>query len=180
MNEGSHVGNAALTELARGIGIPSDALKVVLEEAFGMMKENDDPVLALRIALARRGYTINYPGFHEQLRIFRSVFRSASQGMETQDLFNICADSEGFVPASNYPTTQMQPNPQPLAMAHPHVAYPTPQYTPDAMTWRAGFPESQVPRESSNLRPTASRYTPENAISQPTSSNHYFGPNMET
>jgi hypothetical protein len=100
-----------------------------------MIKENDDPILALRIALARLGYTINYPGFHEQLRIFRSVFRGAFQGMESQDPFNICADSEGFVPAPNYPTSQMQPNPyQP-----PHVAYPTPQYTPDAMTWRSGF-----------------------------------------
>jgi hypothetical protein len=174
MNEGSHVGNAALTELARGIGIPSFALKVVFEEAFGMTKENDDPVLALRIALARRGYTINYPGFHEQLRIFRSVFRSAFQGIETQDSFNTCADSETPVPAPNYPTSKMQPNPyQP-----PHAAYPTPQYTPDAMTWRSGFYGSQVPEGLSNLRPTESRYPSENAIPQPTSSNHYFGPNM--
>jgi hypothetical protein len=179
MNEGSHVGNAALTELAKGIGIPSVALKVVLEDAFGMMKENDDPVLALRIALARRGYTINYPGFHEQLRIFRSVFRGAFQGMEIQYPFNTCADNETPVPAPKYPTTQTQSNPcQPLAMAHPHAAYPTPQYIPDAMTWRSGFPESQVSRGSSNL--TASWYTPENAIPKPTSPNHYFGPNMET
>jgi hypothetical protein len=140
MNEGSHVGNAALTELARGIGIPSFALKLVLEEAFGMTKENDDPVLALRIALARRGYTINYPGFHEQLRIFRSVFRGAFQGMDTQDSFNTFADSETPVPAPNYPTSKMQPDPcQPLAMSPPHAAYPNLQYTPDAMTWRSGF-----------------------------------------
>jgi hypothetical protein len=179
MNEGSHVGNAALTELARGFGIPSIALKAVLEEAFDMMKENNDPVLALRIALARRGYTINYPGFYEQLRIFRSVFRGAFQGMESQDPFNICAGSENPVPAPKYPTMQMQLNPcRSLAMAPPHVGYPTPQYTPDAMTWRTSFPESQVPRGSSNL--TASRYAPENAIPQPTSSNHYFGPNMES
>jgi hypothetical protein len=111
MNEGSNVGNAALTELARGLGIQSVALKVVLEEAFGMMKESDDPVLALRIALARRGYMINYPGFHEQLRIFRSVFRGAFQGMENQDPFNICADSKIPVPAPRYPTTQIQPDP---------------------------------------------------------------------
>jgi hypothetical protein len=44
-NEGSHVGNAALTELARGLGIPSVALKVVLEEALDTMKENEDPSL---------------------------------------------------------------------------------------------------------------------------------------
>jgi hypothetical protein len=181
MNDGSHTGNVALTDLAAALGIPPVALKVALEEAFDIMKQNGNPGLSLHIALARLGYNVNSQALYECLRNFRSVIGGAfnnSQGERQQHSFEIFTNSQATVRAPQYPAIQMRPGPyHTQTMAPPRIAFPAPQYTSDARTWHFGIYDSQGPERVSRPRPTPSQYIPEPANPQPTPSYQNIGPN---
>jgi hypothetical protein len=181
MNEGSHTGNVALTQLAATLGISSVALKVALEEAFDIMQQNCNPGLSLQIALARLGYIVNSQALYGCLQTFRSVFSGAfnnTQGERRQHPFDVSTNSQATVQALRYPATQMRSSPyHTQAMAPPRTTFPAAQYTSNATTWRSGIHDQQGPEEVSRLQSASSRYTPEPAIPQPTPSNHYFGRN---
>jgi hypothetical protein len=100
MNEGSHTGNVALTQLAATLGISSAALKVALEEAFDIMQQNCNPGLSLQIALARLGYIVNSQTLYGCLQTFRSVFSGAfnnTQGERRQHPFDVSTNSQATV-----------------------------------------------------------------------------------
>jgi hypothetical protein len=178
MNEGSHTGHVALKHLAATQGISPITLWVALEQAFDIMKQNDNSCLSLQIALARLGYSVSSQALYGCLRAFRSAFGDAfnkEQGERWQHLLDIFANGKAPLLTPYHPATQTQPSPYRLqAMAPPRVAYPAPQYTPDAMIWHSGIHEPQVPEEVDGPQSTPSQYNPEPIIPQPTPSNHCF------
>lgn len=78
-SNGSHAGNVALETLAASLGLHPLALKVALEEAFDLMQLHSNGRLALHMALARLGYSVDAQSLYSRLDAFRNLFQGAFQ-----------------------------------------------------------------------------------------------------